>query len=327
MAKIHTLSLWGDRDHLDFEPNGFDTSNLARYRDQGIPVVSVFLSGRPMWVNPELNASDAFVAAWLPGTEGGGIADVLFESDERYDFTGRLSFAWPASAKVDDRMESKVLFDLGYGLSYYSIKPEDPASVIFPSTLDLNQLSEDSGLSADQMGQENHIFRQGGTLTPWKAYLVSNSEGGAIFNGVVANITGLTVTRTDHLAQEDAIAVKVGKSGVGLQFVPDGESMDWSAQLDDGYALAFAFKSLENTNLRVGIECSSDLECSSAQRLRLPAGEWREVKVPLSCLSSGVDFANIQSGVLFSTDGMSEFSLSEIRLEESGDMVQECSDL
>lgn len=316
----------GDRDHLDFEPNGFDTSNLARYRDQGIPVVSVFLSGRPMWVNPELNASDAFVAAWLPGTEGGGIADLLFESEEGYDFTGRLSFTWPASAKVDKSMEQEVLFDLGYGLSY-SIKPEDPRSEIFASSIGLQQLSEDSGLSADQMGQENHIFRQGGTLTPWKAYLVSNSEGGAIFNGVVANITGLTVTRTDHLAQEDAIAVKVGKSGVGLQFVPDGESMDWSAQLDDGYALAFAFKSLENTYLSVGIECSSDLECSSAQRLRLPAGDWREVKVPLSCLSSGVDFANIQSGVLFSTDGMSEFSLSEIRLEESGDVIQECSDL
>ena len=40
-------------------------------------MVSIFLSGRPLWVNPELNASDAFVAAWLPGSEGGGIADVI----------------------------------------------------------------------------------------------------------------------------------------------------------------------------------------------------------------------------------------------------------
>src|SRR5687768_17980025 len=45
------------------------------FRSAGVPVVSVFLSGRPMWVNPFLNASDAFVAAWLPGTEGGGIAE------------------------------------------------------------------------------------------------------------------------------------------------------------------------------------------------------------------------------------------------------------
>ena len=39
--------------------------------------MAVFLSGRPMWVNPEINASDAFIAGWLPGSEGGGIADVL----------------------------------------------------------------------------------------------------------------------------------------------------------------------------------------------------------------------------------------------------------
>lgn len=302
----------GDRDHLDFEHNGFDTSNLMKYREQGIPVVSVFLSGRPMWVNPELNASDAFVAAWLPGTEGGGVAEMLFESDQRYDFKGRLSFAWPASANVDSSEERDVLFDLGYGLSYEV------------AAADMEMLSVDSGLSDDLMGQENHIFRQGGTLTPWKVYLVSSSEGGAIFNGVGANITGLSVTRTDHLAQEDAIAVNVGKSGVGLQFIPDGESIDWSAQLNEEYALAFAFKSSENIELNVGIECSSELVCSSEQKLSLSAGDWREVKVPLSCLSSGVDFANIQTGVLFSTESFVEFSLSEIRLEESGEMAQDC---
>ena len=304
----------GDRDHLDFESDGFDTANLVKYREQGIPVVSVFLSGRPMWVNPELNASDAFVAAWLPGTEGGGVADVLFKSDEGYDFKGRLSFSWPSSATNTNNSEQASLFNLGYGLSYEMMMA------------DMGTLSVESGLDSDQMGQENHIFRQGGTVTPWRAYLVSNSESGAIFNGVGANITGLSVSRTDHLAQEDAIALKVGKTGVGLQFVPDGETIDWSSQLSDGYALAFAFKSAENTNLIVGIECTNDLECVGKQKLNLVAGDWREVKIPLSCLSTGVDFANIQSGVLFSTDGVAEFSLSELRLEDLGNMEQECSD-
>jgi beta-glucosidase len=50
---------------------------IRHLRAQGIAVVSVFLSGRPLWVNPEINASNAFVAAWLPGTEGEGVADVL----------------------------------------------------------------------------------------------------------------------------------------------------------------------------------------------------------------------------------------------------------
>src|SRR5258708_8548372 len=72
---------------------------LKRLRALKIPTVSVFLSGRPMWVNPEINTSGAFVAAWLPGSEGEGVADVLFgrAGGETFDFTGRLSFSWPGT--------------------------------------------------------------------------------------------------------------------------------------------------------------------------------------------------------------------------------------
>jgi beta-glucosidase len=86
-------------------------------------VVAVFLSGRPLWVNAELNAADSFIAAWLPGPEGGGIADVLFRSPEgavRYDFRGRLSFSWPRSSRPparDQRQGEAPLFPYGYGLS------------------------------------------------------------------------------------------------------------------------------------------------------------------------------------------------------------------
>ena len=62
---------------------------MKKLKAAGIPTVSVFISGRPLWVNPELNASDAFVAAWLPGTEGGGVADVLVAKPDgsvNYDF-------------------------------------------------------------------------------------------------------------------------------------------------------------------------------------------------------------------------------------------------
>ncbi|MBT8180593.1 MAG: glycoside hydrolase family 3 protein, partial [Eudoraea sp.] len=81
----------GDRENLDFVPNGFDVNKLAEFQSKGIPVVSVFLSGRPLWSNPEINISDAFIAAWLPGSEGGGISDMLFQRDPSFDFTGRLS--------------------------------------------------------------------------------------------------------------------------------------------------------------------------------------------------------------------------------------------
>ena len=111
----------GDVRTLEFEPG--DKSSLAllkKLKAAGIPTVSVFLSGRPMWVNPELNQSDAFVAAWYPGTEGGGIADVLIGG--KRDFSGKLAFSWPKTAGqfVLNRGAAGYdpLFAFGYGLSY-----------------------------------------------------------------------------------------------------------------------------------------------------------------------------------------------------------------
>ncbi len=83
---------------------------------RGIPVVAVLVSGRPMVVNDELAASTAFVAAWLPGSEGVGVADVLFGD---HDFTGRLPFSWPREMRGANSApgnDGRVLFPLGYGL-------------------------------------------------------------------------------------------------------------------------------------------------------------------------------------------------------------------
>jgi beta-glucosidase len=98
-----------------------DLQLLQRLRAQHIAVVSVFLSGRPLAVDAEIDASDAFVAAWLPGSEGGGVADLVVgdaHGAPRYDFSGTLSFAWPASAAVRTAATPQTRFALGYGLNY-----------------------------------------------------------------------------------------------------------------------------------------------------------------------------------------------------------------
>ncbi len=101
-----------------------DRAVLQAVSGHGRPVVTVLLSGRPLYANAELNLSDAFVAAWLPGTEGGGVADVLFRgrNGRVTDFTGRLPVSWPRSAcqttaNVGDASYNPQ-FRFGYGLSY-----------------------------------------------------------------------------------------------------------------------------------------------------------------------------------------------------------------
>ena len=97
-----------------------EQSTLIRgYHDQGVKVVTVLISGRPLLVNEELERSAAFVAAWLPGSEGDGIAEVLFGD---YDFSGRLGFSWPREAgqipiNVGDE-DYDPLFAYGFGLQY-----------------------------------------------------------------------------------------------------------------------------------------------------------------------------------------------------------------
>lgn len=107
----------GDRADLSL-----DTEDIAAVRNMkkaGIPVVVVLLSGRPMIIDDVLGSCDAFVAAWLPGTEGQGVADVLFGD---YKPTGKLSMTWPRSMKqipinVGDKSYDP-LFAYGYGLTY-----------------------------------------------------------------------------------------------------------------------------------------------------------------------------------------------------------------
>ena len=107
----------GDRESLHLSDE--DIKLLKKVKNSNLPYVVVLISGRPMIINEALTESDAFVAAWLPGTEGKGISDVIFGD---YNFTGRLSMTWPKSMKQipinygDSNYDP--LFQFGFGLSY-----------------------------------------------------------------------------------------------------------------------------------------------------------------------------------------------------------------
>jgi beta-glucosidase len=97
-----------------------DLKTLQDAAATGKPVITVLLSGRPLYVNDLLNLSQAFVAAWLPGSEGGGVADVLFGGT--HDFRGQLGFPWPGQACPPPVAPADParppLFAVGYGLRY-----------------------------------------------------------------------------------------------------------------------------------------------------------------------------------------------------------------
>ncbi len=111
VVKPHTLPPYGKTTELaQLHPD--DLATITAIAAKGIPVVTVFIGGRPLVVNAELDASQAFVAAWLPGSEGQGVADVLLGD---FPFHGTLSFAWPASAAPSYKDEAPR-FPFGYGI-------------------------------------------------------------------------------------------------------------------------------------------------------------------------------------------------------------------
>jgi beta-glucosidase len=107
----------GDNEHLTL-PEA-DQKMLANVEKARLPTVVVLYSGRPLAIAEAIEGSDAFVAAWLPGSEGAGIVDVLLGE---YAPTGKLSVTWPRDARQEPINEGDSnydpLFPFGFGLTY-----------------------------------------------------------------------------------------------------------------------------------------------------------------------------------------------------------------
>jgi len=111
----------GDLASLDFDlANNTDFKIIQDLKAKNIPVVSVFITGRPRGVDAAIEASDAFVAAWLPGSEGAGVADVLLSNTlgkPAYNFKGSLPFNWPQNG-ASNPITTSTKYKFGYGLTY-----------------------------------------------------------------------------------------------------------------------------------------------------------------------------------------------------------------
>ena len=291
----------GDIDTLEFSPaDNHDLALLKRLKAEGIPVVSVFLSGRPLWTNPQINASDAFVAAWLPGTEGGGVADVLIGKSTgmpRHDFRGRLSFSWPARADRSpghpEEPNYAPQFAYGYGLSY-----AHPAKI--------GQLSEDPGQRSANLNLER-FFVEGHAPAPW-----SLTVSGAA-----------TVRAVDAGAQENARLATWSGEGGGVLAVTGGPA-DLRRQTNGDMALLMRYRvstpptAVARLSIACGSDCGGALDVT-ALLARKPgpaeADGWRTSKIKLSCFqSAGADMSKVSSPFSLSTTGVLSVTISDLRL-------------
>ncbi len=114
----------GDREDLEFISSDLNYLNIMEeYKKDNLSIVSIFLSGRPLEINKQLDLSDSFVAAWLPGTAVEGISDVIFSKNGKiyHDFKGKLPYSWPKTVNSHfnhNDLNYDPLFPYGYGLKY-----------------------------------------------------------------------------------------------------------------------------------------------------------------------------------------------------------------
>ena len=308
----------GDRTNVDFDDGDFDTARLAGYRAAGMPVVSVFLSGRPLWTNPEINASDAFVAAWLPGSQGAGVADVLFRTDPSFDFTGRLSFSWPKRA---DQAVLNVgqpgydpLFPYGYGLS-------------FADDGDLSMLSENPGIDLASSTSGDVLFSGGRVITPWSLYgIVDGAQ--TRMNGTTWDGGALSFSGTDRAAQEDSLRIDWQRSGPLVRF-GTFDTVDFSRQSNGAMELSFHVRNFgaEPARLELGLGCEGSDQCVDPVSLTVASQEWQEVRVSLSCfVDRGADLSALNTGLVIGSAGAASIGMSDIRLAPDIDATKTCGD-
>lgn len=285
-----------------------DWELLKKLRSQGIPVVSLFISGRPLWVNREINASDAFAAIWLPGTEGQGIADVIFKNaagEINYDVKGRLSFSWPKRPDQGplNRGDSNYdpLFAYGYGLSYG----------------DKDTLGDDLSEEGIQLAEAQdllEIFNRR-PIDPWQLEIIGYQNDRLPMTSSIVSASSLKIQAVDRDVQEDARRVQWNGTGPGQVALAVEDRQDFINYWKEDSALLFDIKvnaapsAVTQLRLGCGSYCAADIEFT--EQLKGFAGkDWQTVTVPLSCYpDSGANFGVTQPPSEYWSQVLQPFSL------------------
>lgn len=303
----------GDLPHLDYSKDD-GLRLLKKFKEKGVKTVAVFLSGRPMFVNPEINAADAFVAAWLPGDQGGGIADVIFTDESgrvRYDFKGRLSFSWPRMAtqtplNVDQR-DYNPLFPYGYGLSYAG------------PVISIAQLSEETGLPPASPSRLGPLLRHGDAAGVWRMGVADSLGETQVTTSQTTSADSMLIARVaDFEAQEDMRALTWRGPA---KFSIFGNAIDLSQDSGLNMAMAVTFSVPQQEDIgetEIAMECGYKCEgaLNITEHLRDARGRGRTTfKLPLTCFAQkGAKLTKVTSPFVINSDGPLTLHLQEVLL-------------
>jgi beta-glucosidase len=281
-----------------------DLALLEQVAGKGKPVITVLVAGRPLYANDLLNLSDSFVMAWLPGTEGKGVADVLFKSGAA-GFSGTLSFSWPKSVCQtvlnEGDKDYAPLFATGYGLKYGRKSSVGQLDAAYPAG--------GCGVTSSYP-----VFNQADRAT-WPLYIVGGAQREAL---------GADLNRVVTLA-----AVKVETTQVNTQ--QDGKLVTWSgaARLEAHGARAVAlprfatadgalqFDTIVTAAPGAGVTLAVGAGVFDAAPLfRGLAGKGKQtVKIPLACfVAKGADLARIDTPFSVASEGAFTAAFADIQI-------------
>ncbi|MDQ6646180.1 MAG: exo 1,3/1,4-beta-D-glucan glucohydrolase [Pseudomonadota bacterium] len=314
----------GDLKNFAYKPGSDDADLklLRKLKGQGVPVVAVFLAGRPLWVNREINASDAFVMAWLPGSEGEGIADVLLRNADgavQYDFHGKLSFAWPRTAmQVAQAAGQKSQYPFGFGLTYADHDHARP-------------LSEVSGLSGKQ--DPNGIYVQRGRPVQELTWTLADAGGKpvAVSAAPASSPRGqVTLAAVDYKTQEDAREITWSGKGGELS-LHSSKPLELQRETNGDVMLSLTLRADE---IPASGKISLGVDCEAACRVRLPIrdalaqlpkGQWTTLAIPLKCFQQGgAAMQSLASPFVLESDAPMRLSLWQVGLDSHADTVLPC---
>ena len=293
----------GDQTDVALHHDNVDSLEiLKKLKAQGIPTVAVLLSGRPLYVNPQINASDAFVAAFLPGSEGEGVADVLLtgaDGKPQNDFNGRLSFSWPkrpdqTPLNVGDKVYDPQ-FAYGYGLTYAAPK-KTPTLAEVKSTV---------------LYGERNVYLAKGKL--WNGYNLFIGD-----------------TNAGHMAYVGTKTVLYGSAAVVLQPVAGGIESQWAgkrlAWVDVAADAPSDIAREANGAMLLSVTMTVNAAPSGAVRLGVGSAALQvtslvkpgpvTIAVPLSCFKAQ-DLAKTPTVAHLETEGTLDVTLTEVRLTET----------